>query len=71
VQRFHLNDGDQMLLCTDGLNGVVADAEIASTLRTAESADDACGALVDQALSAGGPDNITVVVARYRFPAQP
>lgn len=68
VQRFHLSDGDQILLCTDGLTGMVRDETIASTLNDADSANAACQNLINLALAAGGSDNITVVLARYRFP---
>jgi len=68
VQRLHLRDGDQLLLCTDGLTGMVEDKVIASTLRDAASADAACGALIDLALAGGGTDNVTAVLARYQFP---
>jgi serine/threonine protein phosphatase PrpC len=69
VQRLHLLHDDQILLCTDGLTGLVKDELIAATLLNAASASEACQALVDQALSAGGTDNVTVVLARYQFPA--
>ena len=68
VKRVHLNHGDQILLCTDGLTGMVRDDVIAATLRQATSADEACRNLVDLALSAGGVDNVTTVLARYQFP---
>jgi len=69
VQRLHLKDGDQILLCTDGLTGMVKDKVIAATLRNATSAGEACSNLVDLALSAGGVDNVTTVLARYQFPS--
>jgi protein phosphatase len=65
VQRFRLQDGDQLLLCTDGLTEMVDDELIASVLREASSAQLACDSLVDLALGAGGTDNITVAVARF------
>lgn len=68
VQRFHLSDGDQLLLCTDGLTEMVADENITSVLQRAPSAQAACQGLVDLALAGGGKDNITVVLARYHFP---
>jgi serine/threonine protein phosphatase PrpC len=68
VQRFHLSDGDQVLLCTDGLTGMVRDETIAKVLNDAESVPAACQTLIDLALAAGGSDNTTVVLARYRFP---
>lgn len=68
VQRLHITGGDQVLLCTDGLTEMVKEDVIASVLREANTAGDACQGLIDLALSAGGLDNITVVLARYRFP---
>ena len=67
VQRFHLSDGDQVLLCTDGLTEMVRDETIATILNDADSATQACQTLIDLALAAGGSDNTTVVLARYRF----
>jgi protein phosphatase len=68
VQRFHLNDGDQILLCTDGLTEMVPDADIASVCLSSGSAEKASQSLVDLALAGGGLDNITAVLARYHFP---
>jgi protein phosphatase len=62
-----LSDGDQLLLCTDGLTEMVADNDIAAVLADANSSQAACEALIDLALAGGGKDNITVVLARYRF----
>lgn len=65
VQRFKLLSGDQLMLCTDGLTETVDDPTIAGVLRHASSAQDACQELVDLALSGGGTDNITVVLAHF------
>jgi protein phosphatase len=54
--------GDRYLLCSDGLSGVVSDDTIREQLLR-ETPDDVAQALIDLALRAGGPDNITVVVA--------
>jgi protein phosphatase len=67
-QRAWLADGDQLLLCTDGLTDMVDDAAIASLLGGAASSSEACQALVAAALDKGGKDNVTVTLARYRFP---
>jgi protein phosphatase len=67
VQQLRLSDGDQILLCTDGLTDMVKQEAIAGILREAKSSNDACRALVDNALENGGRDNVTVVLARYRF----
>jgi protein phosphatase len=68
VQRLKLQHGDQLLLATDGLTDYVDAETIASILRDAASADEVCRALIDKALASGSKDNITVLVARYRFP---
>jgi protein phosphatase len=67
-QRAMLADGDQLLLCTDGLTNMVDDAAIASLLGGAATSKAACQALVAAALDKGGRDNVTVALARYRFP---
>ncbi|HJZ55740.1 MAG TPA: protein phosphatase 2C domain-containing protein [Gemmataceae bacterium] len=61
-----IHDGDQLLLCTDGLTGMVSEDKIAALLGHG-SATGASQALVDAALAAGGKDNVTVVLARYRI----
>ncbi len=55
--------GDRYLLCSDGLSGVVDDAQITEVLRTVPDPTAAVTALVDLALEAGAPDNVTAVVA--------
>lgn len=59
-----LQAGDVVLLCSDGLSGLVSDERIASILRTHTDAADTCRALVDAANARGGHDNISVVVVR-------
>jgi protein phosphatase len=54
--------GDRILLCSDGLSGVVSADTIAVTLLTNDEPQHAVDELVDLALRAGGPDNITCVV---------
>ncbi len=63
-----LEDGDRLLLCTDGLSDLVDDDELGRILGEHTAPDAACGALVDLALDRGGGDNITAVVGRYEFP---
>jgi protein phosphatase len=53
--------GDRLLLCSDGLSGVVAHDEIRALLAPPASLDEACGRLIDRANEGGGPDNITVL----------
>lgn len=68
VVHRRLEDGDRLLLCTDGLSDLVADDEIARILGDHPGPGDATRALVDLALERGGGDNVTAVVGRYEFP---
>lgn len=68
VQRFKLQRGDQLLLCTDGLTETVEDSTIAHVMSDAKSAQRACQDLVDLALAGGGSDNVTVVLANFSSP---
>jgi len=63
-----LQDGDQLLVCTDGLFDMASDEAIAAVLARPASAADACRSLVDLALDGGGKDNVTVALARYSLP---
>jgi protein phosphatase len=56
-----LEPGDRYLLCSDGLNGMVADAELFEIAREG-SPSVAAWNLVDRAVENGGKDNVTVVV---------
>ena len=69
LRHVRLMDGDQVLLCTDGLTEMVKAEAIARALSAARSADEGCRRLVDLALEAGGKDNVTVALGRYRIPA--
>ena len=65
VQHFKLQAGDQLLLCTDGLTEAVEDELIAEVLRESKSAQGACQNLLDLTLTAGGPDNVTIVLGHF------
>ena len=67
ICRHQLEDGDRLLLCTDGLTDMVNDAAIAAELQRGTSSGEACRALIDLALEHGGRDNVTAVVAGYRI----
>jgi PPM family protein phosphatase len=58
-----LAPGDTLLLCSDGLHGLVADRDIASVL-AGEDLESVAAQLIALANRAGGSDNITVVVGR-------
>ncbi len=61
----HLRRGDTLMLCSDGLSGMVRNDEIREVLRSFEDPLEACKTLTDRANQAGGHDNITVVVAKF------
>ncbi len=61
-----LMDGDAILLCSDGLDRMVTDPEIASTLLTNTTAEAAADQLIKLALENGGEDNVTVVLLRVQ-----
>lgn len=61
--------GDQFLLCSDGLCGIIEDAEIGAVLLR-ETPSLAVRRLVEMANARGGPDNVTVQIAALRHPRQ-
>ncbi len=60
-----LEEGDTILLCTDGLTNLVSKKEILDSARTIASLDELVHSLVEMANSRGGYDNTTVVAVRY------
>lgn len=61
---------DVLLLCSDGLTKHVPDLRIARVLETSKTADEACQRLIQDACDAGGTDNVTVVIAKFKAPRQ-
>ena len=61
-QGFHLEPGDTVLICSDGLTDLVWDDEIKRIIRTKKDIRTAAEALVNLANERGGHDNITVVI---------
>jgi protein phosphatase len=57
--------GDILVLCSDGLTGQVKKDEIAKIVTGAKDLSSACEQLIALANERGGPDNITVVIARF------
>jgi protein phosphatase len=65
--REPLEDGDVLLLCSDGLSGMVPDPRIAEVVRaSAGEIRHAAQVLVDEANAAGGVDNVTCVLVHVR-----
>ena len=62
IQEFEIQAGDRLLICSDGLTEEVADEQIETALSTLESPKTTAQQLIESAKSAGGSDNITVVI---------
>ena len=62
LETLDLASGDAVLLCSDGLSGVVDDEHIAELLTSDRTPEETVTALVRAANEAGGPDNITAVL---------
>ncbi|HEX4406384.1 MAG TPA: protein phosphatase 2C domain-containing protein [Polyangia bacterium] len=63
ITDHELQENDRVMICSDGLYGPVDESTIATILGVHADATNATQALIDAALAAGGPDNVTVVVA--------
>jgi protein phosphatase len=68
LRHVRLADGDQLLLCSDGLTETVGEAAIADVLGKELPVAHASRALVGLALAADGEDDVTAVLARYHIP---
>lgn len=60
----NVSSGDQLLLCSDGLHGVVQENILRDTLKSEKSLPGKAHYLIEAAKKQGGPDNITVVLVR-------
>jgi serine/threonine protein phosphatase PrpC len=65
LSQVDLRKGDVALLCSDGLHGPVSDEELLAVLVAETDLQKAAQALIQKALDRDGPDNITVVLARF------
>ena len=65
IEELTVSEGDQLVLCSDGLSELISDDEILSEVQSSNRPDLACNELVDLANQRGGEDNITVIVAHF------
>jgi protein phosphatase len=65
LTRQTLRRGDTLIICSDGLSGLVKREEFSAIVAANPELSDLCGALIDLANERGGTDNITVVTARF------
>lgn len=68
VYTEELEAGDRILICCDGLHGVVSEKDIVEILLSSPTSTEACKRLTDRANELGGPDNITAVVIHIQRP---
>jgi len=68
MSQIALRKGDVVLLCSDGLHGPVTDQEIRDILAAEPDLKNAGEGLLQKALERDGPDNITVILARFEGP---
>lgn len=68
VTSLTLGIGDNLLLCSDGLSGMVEDERICKTVQEASNPQAACETLIKAANAAGGQDNISVVIVKVVEP---
>ncbi len=69
VTRLLQRPGNVHLMCSDGLTKHVSDARIAEVLSSMSSAKQAAETLLQEALDAGGTDNVTIIVGRVKAAA--
>jgi protein phosphatase len=62
--QVQLSTGDQLLLCSDGLHGVIDEKILHETLNSEKNLPEKCHYLVEAAKTSGGPDNVTVVLVQ-------
>ena len=63
IEELTVSEGDQLVLCSDGLSELISDDEILSEVQTSNRPEIVCDELVNLAIQRGGEDNITVIVA--------
>jgi protein phosphatase len=68
VQEFDLADSEALLLCSDGLTGMVPDDQIFAVFSQASNLHNATVGLVSKAIENGGEDNVSVVLVKHGIP---
>jgi len=66
MDELWVNEGDQVLLCSDGLTRMASDAQIAAVLGDRFTPQQACERLVELANELGGEDNVSVILVRLQ-----
>ena len=63
IYEINVETGDRLLICSDGLSGMIFDDQIENTLRRVQDPQRCASQLVNEAIANGGHDNVTVIVA--------
>lgn len=63
IYEINVETGDRLFICSDGLSGMIFDDQIENTLRRVQDPQRCASQLVNEAIAAGGHDNVTVIVA--------
>ena len=71
VTYLRVNQGDRILLCSDGLYNMVPEADLLENAGRGDALPDNCKALIEKANANGGTDNITVILADFSGPGLP
>ena len=69
IQALQLKDSERLLLCSDGLSGMISDAQILKIVENAVNVEDAVESLIQVARNNGGEDNITAILVEL-YPGQ-
>src|SRR4030042_4675845 len=65
ITTFQACRGCELLICTDGLWGVIPENELLNIIRSSSEPHLVCQTLIHSANAAGGPDNISVIIVRF------
>lgn len=65
ITSLQVCQGCELLICSDGLWGVIPENDITDILRSSSEPQLVCQKLIDTANAAGGPDNISVIIVRF------
>ena len=65
ITSLQICQGGELLICSDGLWGVVSENDISEILHSSSAPQYVCQSLINAANAAGGPDNISVILVRF------
>ena len=66
VQELELSLSERLLLCSDGLSGMIGDRQIWDIVEKAGNIDSALAELIETARASGGEDNITAILVSWQ-----